>query len=158
MQLDAFHSPACRKRKMDCGSQAWPCKLSNCNLWKPNTHIVDENSIPVCFLYMKKGRWTAYTHEINAPLSLSFAENQTSARFLLSQQSHAVHFVHMMQLNLQTGYVCSIAWIDGTGKLVMPATLFEGPSRLWLSILKNKSQKVLFASSTDNLAASEQPP
>ncbi|KAH7432540.1 hypothetical protein KP509_07G027100 [Ceratopteris richardii] len=65
MEADPFHSSACRKRKMDGGSPEWPCKLSKSNLWKPNPEMVDESAKPLRFFHINKGKWTAYTNEIN---------------------------------------------------------------------------------------------
>ncbi|KAH7438759.1 hypothetical protein KP509_04G030300 [Ceratopteris richardii] len=143
MELDALHSTDCRKRKMESESQEWPCKQHMYGSRSPTPHFVDDKCRPLHFLFMNNGRWKVYTKEVNAAICRFFAANKKSCTFYMSKQLHAVHFLHMMELNLQTGYVRSVAWIDNSGNFVTPARSLEGHSRLWHSLLMKRSQRPL---------------
>ncbi|KAH7285861.1 hypothetical protein KP509_33G049100 [Ceratopteris richardii] len=142
MEVDTLHSDSCLKRKLESGSQEWPCKVINSELEKYSPCSVDETRKPLRFFYMNKGRWMAFGDKIDNIIWLSFTSNKKSARFSVSQQLYVVHFPHMMQLNLQTGYVHSVAWLHISGKFFRPAKCFEGRSHLWLSLLQKKSWHV----------------
>ncbi|KAH7438760.1 hypothetical protein KP509_04G030400 [Ceratopteris richardii] len=142
MELDALHSTECRKRKRESESQEWPCTQYRYGIRSPNPHFVDNKCKPLHFLRMNNGRWKAYTKEVNATICRSFAADKKSSTVYMSKQLHAVHFFHMQELHLQTGYVRSVAWIDNSGNFVTPARFLEGHSRLWHSLLMKKSQRL----------------
>ncbi|KAH7373259.1 hypothetical protein KP509_17G047000 [Ceratopteris richardii] len=141
MEVDALRPTICRKRKLNGTSDGWPCKHTKGGLGEHKAHIVELSTKPLRFLYINKGRWEAYNDEVSAAIQISFAAQKKSARFIVSGQYYVVDFSHMMQLNLQTGFLRSIAWVDSSGKLVAPARRLEGCSRHWLSLLQTISQR-----------------
>ncbi|MCO5581635.1 hypothetical protein L7F22_035524 [Adiantum nelumboides] len=93
---------------------------------KPEPFFFQSSRVPFRFMYMRKGQWKDYASDISAAFSLRFAAHKETAKFLLSGQMYVVDFAHMMQLNLQTGFVHSVAWIDCEGKCFKPVLQFEG--------------------------------
>ncbi|KAH7404231.1 hypothetical protein KP509_15G016800 [Ceratopteris richardii] len=129
------------KRKLEYVVQERPCKQVKPRIEKMCPFSNDDGCEHLRFMYLNKGKWEPYSDEISASIGRCFAANKKLARFSFSGQLYAVSFLHMMQLNLKTAYIRSIAWVDGSGKLVLPAIRIEGRSRHWLSVLNRKPRR-----------------
>ncbi|KAH7373252.1 hypothetical protein KP509_17G046400 [Ceratopteris richardii] len=156
MEVDGFQPDRCCKRKLQTGSQERPSKHSRPAFTDSHPQYADDICKPSRFLYLNNGKWKPYCDEVSATIWISFSSNKKSARFWVSEQAYSVDFPHMMQLNLRTGHVCSIAWIDSLGKFVRPVRCVEGRSELWLSLVRKKSQKISSDSQNYNCAQSQQ--
>ncbi|KAI5054641.1 hypothetical protein GOP47_0029786 [Adiantum capillus-veneris] len=160
---ESIASSVCRKRKLETLAKEGSCKhvktvlqtlapdsfapnnALKCLfkvLLKPHPSFFQKTCIPSQFMYMNKGQWEVYASDISTALSVRFAALKETAKFLLSGQMYVVTFAHMVQLNLQTGYVRSIAWIDDAGKCFTPATCFEGGCGQFLSLLQQTSPQL----------------
>ncbi|KAH7373265.1 hypothetical protein KP509_17G047500 [Ceratopteris richardii] len=128
MDIDDDHTNVCRKRKPDSECRQCHCKSSEPEAANPSCSVVLCNRETLQFMYRSSEGWKSYSDELSAIIRISFAAHEKFAKFSVSGHSFVVSFPHMMQLNLLTGYIRSIAWVDSSGKLITPARCLDGRS------------------------------
>ncbi|KAJ7545118.1 hypothetical protein O6H91_09G107700 [Diphasiastrum complanatum] len=88
------------------------------------------------FLYYEKGEWLDFSVDAGVLLSESLQAGKSVADVFICGCMYLVNFVLMMQINTNTGYRRSIAWIDEKGKCFFPPLPFEGWSARPTDFLK----------------------
>eukprot|EP00250_Pteridium_aquilinum_P014130 c21800_g2_i1 orf=1-1143(-) len=101
---------------------------------------LERSGTPVRFMYFNKGQWEDYRSDVMATISICFAACKSSTKFSVDGKMYMVDFVRMVQLNSQSGYVRSVAWIDDRGNCFTPSRCIEGSCDKVLSDLQQTSE------------------
>jgi hypothetical protein len=80
------------------------------------------------FMYFEKGDWVKYSEEANAAVWKSFRAGRSTAELTVQKRVYTLNFPQMVQVNKETGYVRSLAWIDDAGEMKRPANPIAGPA------------------------------
>ncbi|KAH7447185.1 hypothetical protein KP509_01G095500 [Ceratopteris richardii] len=101
----------------------------------------ESSGIPACVFYYSKGHWKEFCQDLIPSINENFEARNRSLRFVIADNVYILNFVYMLQLNIQTGFVRSIAWIDRSGQCFIPSTRIESScSRLLLNNLYGREQ------------------
>ncbi|KAH7404226.1 hypothetical protein KP509_15G016500 [Ceratopteris richardii] len=152
-----LHSDVCRKRKPENRTHGSSCWYRKSVIDEQRSSSVDEKlGKQLRFWYLSNKKWRGFADEITAAIRFPFTAHQKRVKFSISDQLYVIDFPHMLQLNIKTGYIRSIAWVDCSGKFVTPEKCVEGHSRHWLSLLRHKTQMASSAFVKEDSASFQQ--
>ncbi|KAH7440904.1 hypothetical protein KP509_03G015900 [Ceratopteris richardii] len=83
------------------------------------------SAVPLQVLYYHKGQWKEFSQDLLPMITQSFTSREACIKFSVANKLYALYFVHMIQVNLYTGFVRSIAWIDSNGHRFFPCRSVE---------------------------------
>lgn len=109
------------------------------DLVKQDASNFRQSGAPLRFMYFDMGQWKDYVKDVTSALMVCFIAGKSSASFLVNGKVYLVDFVHMLQLNTQTGSVRSVAWMDQTGKCFTPSKCLEGHVQDFFSVRPHPS-------------------
>lgn len=80
------------------------------------------------FMYYEKGDWVAYPEEASRVAWENLRAGRPTAEVTVQGRGvYLLNFSEMVQVNRQTGYIRSIAWIDDAQQSSVPVQPIEGP-------------------------------
>ncbi|KAI5083296.1 hypothetical protein GOP47_0003039 [Adiantum capillus-veneris] len=88
--------------------------------------IFDRSELPTCFMFYERGEWKDFLQKTSSALATAFQARHSSVKFTNLGNRYLLSFIRMLQLNLDTGFCRSIAWVDATGKRFTPQRCIEG--------------------------------
>ncbi|MCO5590929.1 hypothetical protein L7F22_044905 [Adiantum nelumboides] len=91
-----------------------------------DSSIFDRSALPTCFMFYEGGDWKVFWPETSSALATAFQARHSSVKFTNLGNKYLLSFIRMLQLNIDTGFCRSIAWIDMTGKRFTPQRCIEG--------------------------------
>lgn len=87
---------------------------------------LNRSGLPARLMFYERGEWKDFSPDSSAALRVAFEARKSFTELSLDGKRYLVSFPQMLLLNLLTGYVRSIAWIDVYIKCFFPSECVEG--------------------------------
>lgn len=86
----------------------------------PQFYKFKGSAVPARFLFSNGDEWTDFVPEVTDALRREFVGGRTSVEILIAGSSYLFDFLRMSQIDVRTGAVNPIAWIDALGRSFFP--------------------------------------
>nr|XP_027084470.1 inactive poly [ADP-ribose] polymerase RCD1-like isoform X1 [Coffea arabica] len=85
-----------------------------------------KTGLPQRLMYYQKGEWVDFPKDILMLVKKDLQQKKAMTELQFNKKRIALDFLHMFQLDLKTGLLQPIAWIDEAGKCFFPETFVDG--------------------------------
>ncbi|XP_039002173.1 inactive poly [ADP-ribose] polymerase RCD1-like isoform X3 [Hibiscus syriacus] len=115
-----------RRRLDDCKGRVVSCGFTSKRSLLLCYSNFKKTGIPKRIMYYEKGEWTDIPHDLIASIRKDLDTKKPVIEAEIDGQSFLLDFLHMFQLELETGVMHPIAWIDEADGCFFPETFTSG--------------------------------